>query len=64
MICVANPNILQVIQSRRMRWAGYVTRMGRGEMCTGFRWKNLGERDHRRDPVVNGRIILRWIFTK
>jgi len=29
-----SPNILWVIKSRRMRWAGYVARMGRGEACT------------------------------
>jgi len=27
----SSPNIVQVIKSRRMRWAGYVARMGRGE---------------------------------
>jgi hypothetical protein len=25
-------------------------------------WGNLGERGHWRDPDVDGRIILRWIF--
>ena len=30
------PNILRVIKSRRMRWAGHVARMGRREVCTGF----------------------------
>jgi hypothetical protein len=37
---------------------------GRGEACTGFWWGNLRERDHRVDPGVDGRIILRWIFRK
>jgi hypothetical protein len=27
-------------------------------------WGNLKERDHLGDPVVDGRIILRWIFRK
>ena len=31
-----SPNIFRVIKSRRMRWAGHVARMGRGEACTGF----------------------------
>jgi hypothetical protein len=30
------PNILRVIKSRRMRWAGHVARMGRREACIGF----------------------------
>jgi len=29
-------NIVRVIKSRRMRWAGHVARMGRREACTGF----------------------------
>ena len=30
------PNIVRVIKSRRMRWAGHVARMGRGQAYTGF----------------------------
>jgi hypothetical protein len=29
---------------------------------TGFWWRTVKERDHWRDPSVDGRIILRWIF--
>jgi len=30
---------------------------------TGFRWGgNLRERDHLKDPGIDGRVILRWIF--
>ena len=32
-------------------------------MYTGFWWGNLTERDHLEDTGVDGRIILRWIFT-
>jgi hypothetical protein len=42
----------------------HVERMGRGEVCTGFRWGNLRERDHWGDPGVDERIILRKIFKK
>ena len=37
---------------------------GRGEVCTGFWWGNLRERDHWGEPDVDGRIILRWTFRK
>ena len=30
------PNIVRVVKSRRMRWAGHVAQWGRGEVCTGF----------------------------
>ena len=33
-------------------------------MQTGFKWRNLRERDHFVDPGLNGRIILRWILRK
>jgi hypothetical protein len=42
------PNIVRVIKSRRMRWAGHVARMG-------DRWG---------DPGVDGKIMLGWIFKK
>jgi len=29
-----------------------------------FCWGNLRERDHLKDPGVDGRIILKWIFRK
>ena len=29
-----SPNVIRVIELRRLRWAGHVARMGRGEMHT------------------------------
>ena len=58
------PNIVWVIKSRRMRWAGHVARMGGIEVCTGCWWGSLRERGHWGDQDVDGRIILRWIFRK
>ena len=37
---------------------------GRGEVYTEFGWKTLRERGHLKDPGVDGRILLRWIFRK
>jgi hypothetical protein len=59
----ALPNLVRVIKSRRMRWAGHVARMGEGR-CTGFWCGNRRERDRWGDPGVDGRIILGWIFRK
>jgi hypothetical protein len=38
--------------------------MGRRDVCAGFWWGNLSERDRWGDPGVDGRIILGWIFMK
>jgi hypothetical protein len=42
----SSPNIIRMIKSRRMRWAGHVARMGRGGMHIGYRWESQKERDH------------------
>jgi hypothetical protein len=55
-------DIIRVINSRRMRWVGHVDRVGRGEVHTGFWWRNLREGDHLEDPGIDGRVMLRWIF--
>jgi len=51
---LSSPNIVRVIKCRT-RWAGHVARMGR-EVCTGFWWGNLRERDHSENPGVDGRM--------
>jgi len=54
-----SPNIVRVIESRRMRWAGHVARMGeRRGVYRGMVGKPEG------DPGVDGKIILRWNFRK
>ena len=57
-------NIVRVIKSRGMRWAGHVARMGeRRGLCRVLVRKPDGK-NHLGDPGVDGRIILRWIFRK
>jgi hypothetical protein len=57
-------SIVRAINSRIMRWAGHVARMGRRVTYAGFCWGNLRVKDHLEDPGVDGRIILIWIFRK
>jgi hypothetical protein len=38
--------------------------MGRGDVCIGFWWRNLRERDHWANGGIDERIILNWTFRK
>jgi hypothetical protein len=59
----SSPNIVRVIKSRKMRWAGHVARMGWREV---FKSLSLGVskgRDRHKDLSVGGRITFgaNWI---
>jgi len=56
----SSPNIVRVIKSRRMRWAGHVARMGEERGCIVSRWGIRREGDHWGDIGVDGWIILGW----
>ena len=60
----ASSNIIRVIKSKSMRWAGHVARMGVRRGVCRVLVGNLKDRDHLGDPGIDGRIILRWIFRK
>jgi len=60
----SSPNIVRVINSRRMRWAGNVARMDEERGCIGSCWGNRREGDHWGDLGVEGWIILGWISRK
>jgi hypothetical protein len=49
-----SPSIVRAIKSRRVRWAGKVARMGRGQEQTGFGWGYPRKRDHLEGPGVDG----------
>jgi len=53
-----SPNVVRVIKSRRMRWAGHVAQIGDRSVAYRVLVGDLRDRDHLED----GRIILRWIL--
>ena len=57
----SSPNIVRVIKSSRMRWAGHVERMGEERGCIGSWWESRRERDQWGDLGVDGWILLGWI---
>ena len=60
----SSPNIVRVIKSRRMRWAGNVAHTGERRGVCKVQVGKLEGKNHLEDPGVDGRIILRWIFRK
>jgi hypothetical protein len=59
----SSPNIVQVIKSRRMRWAGHVAHMGEERGVYRVCWGNRREGDHWGDLGVDGWIIG-WTFRR
>ena len=58
----STPNIILVIISRKLRWAGHVACMGGRSGAYGVLvGKPEGKRPLGEDPGVDGKIILRWI---
>jgi hypothetical protein len=54
----SSPNIVRVIKSRRMRWAGHVARMGEGRVVYRVLLGKPEGRNHWGDPGVDGGIRL------
>jgi hypothetical protein len=52
-------NIFRVIKSRRKIWAWHAA-----QLRTGFWWADLREGDYLERQILDGRIILKWIFKR
>jgi hypothetical protein len=55
----SSPNIVRVIKSRRMRWAGHVACMGERRGIYRFFVGKPEGKNHLEEPGIDGRIILR-----
>jgi hypothetical protein len=60
----SSPNIVRVIKSRRMRWAGHVARMGEGRGVYRILFGGQKVRDHWKDLGVGGKITLSWTLRR
>jgi hypothetical protein len=60
----SSPNIIRIIKSRRLRWAGHVARMGRRGRHIEYWWESQKERDHWEDQDIGGKTILKWILER
>jgi hypothetical protein len=56
----SSPNIVRVIKSRRIRWAGHVARMGKQRGVYRVLFGRPEGNSHYEDQGVGGRITLRW----
>ena len=63
MICT-DYQILFGSSNREYETGGACSAYAGEERCTGFCWGNLRERNHLGNPGVDGRIIIRRIFSK
>jgi hypothetical protein len=48
----SSSNIIRIIKSRRIKWAGHVARMGRRGMRIGYWWESQKKREHWEDKNV------------
>ena len=60
MICT--PNIIRVMKSRSVKWAGQVAFTENKTDAYRFWWAHVKEQNHLDDVGVNRRIILKWIL--
>jgi hypothetical protein len=60
----SSPNVIRVIKSRRMRWAGHVARMGDRRGAYRVLFRRLEDTSPLAIPRRRWRIILKWIFKK
>jgi hypothetical protein len=60
----SSPDIIMQIKSRRMRWAGHVTRMGEGRNVYRVLVGKPEGKNHLEDQGVDGRMGSKWIFRR
>jgi hypothetical protein len=60
----ASPNVIRMIKSRRMKWAGHVACIEGIRNSYAFWLENMKERNHSENLGIDGKIILEYILGK
>jgi hypothetical protein len=60
----SSPDVIRQIKSRRMRWAGYVARMGEGRNQYGVLMGKPEGKFHLEDQGVDGRKASKWTLER
>ena len=60
----STPDVIRMIKSKMIRWAGHMARVAERRMHAVFWWVNLREMDYLDDTGVDWRIILKSLFKK
>jgi hypothetical protein len=60
----SSPNFIGVIKWKTMRWVGHVAYMGERRGAYRILVGRPEGRNHLRDPDIDGKVILKWIFKK
>jgi hypothetical protein len=60
----SSSNIIREIKSRTMKWAEHVACMGERKVAYKVLLGKPEERNHLKDPGIDGRMILKLIFEK
>ena len=63
-VLYSSPNIIRVIKSRRLRWAGHITRVGKRRSAYRVLVGKREGRNRLEDQGVDERKILKWILEK
>jgi len=59
-IYTRSPDIIYMMKSRRLRWAGHMARVGERSGVCWIWWAFRMERYRLEDPGMGGRILLKW----
>jgi hypothetical protein len=57
-------SLIRIIKQRKMRWAGYVARMGEKRNAYRLLGKSRGKKTTKEDQGGGGWIMLRWILER